>query len=351
MSWLNEFAKGIFGIYSGNTLEAFQPLDFFHFYPMWYDLWIERIDEAIKKLKLEQKAYEELKHLLPVPSNKRAIIQKIIPSYRAFKIKDREKVKRVTNFFARMLMEACPDDPFAQRYNRIHSSRHLDEMYGRLNWNQADENVARKSGRLLTAAASLVHGLYNDLVTDFGWDTYGPYQNERQTLLIRHFPDLQPKELWSNTFLASIKELTVYGLYEGVEWEISAVGCHTLVKGGNPIAGLKKYVVLADGRELSLGEIEKLIIELASKAELIYKEIRRLDFEQLKEKVMFQECYQLKKMFDQAGMDWKPTMRMFERIKNRPLLNDLLPRGRMMNDVQEFKQTFGFDEFEREVLT
>lgn len=351
MKWFNDFSKGIFQIYSGNTLEAFQPLDFFHFYPMWYDLWVERVHEAIQKLKLDKRAYKEIKHLLPTPSNERAIIQKIVPSFRAFPRKDPEKVRLVTNFFARMLIEGCIDDPFAQKSNRIHNEKEILAMLSGFKWQTADKTTARKLGQLVAVTGSLVHGLYNDLVTDFGWDSYGPYNLKNgQVLLIRHFPDLQPKALWPIKYLATIKELIIYGLYEDVEWEISAVGCHTIIKRGNPISGLKRYAVFTDRKMLTIGQVDQLIKEFSDKAEKVYNKIKQLNFEQLKRQVIWQECYQLKRLFEEAGLDWRPNWTMFQRIKNKPLLKGLLPHGVLMTNVFEFKSIFGFDLFAKEVF-
>ena len=128
MSWLDNFAEGIFQIYSGNTLEAFQPIDFFHFYPIWYDNWIRKIDLAINILELDKKSYAEIKHLLPTPSSMRAIIQKLVPSFSAAKTTNPIAWVSVANFFARMLEQASPADPFALNSNPIHSFQELKDL-------------------------------------------------------------------------------------------------------------------------------------------------------------------------------------------------------------------------------
>lgn len=354
MSWTKDFSRGAFRIFSGNTIEGFQPLDFYHFFPQWYDVWIERITEVMDRFNVEQKSFQELKSFLPPPSNLRAILIKIIPSYRAFVVKDFGKIKRVVEFLVRMLQESCVADPFALVSNPYHREEEVKEIVKHLDWIEGEPGIARKLGQLNTAAGSLVHGLFNDVVTDLGWDVYGPYavsqQGQAYTMLIRHFPDLRPHELWSEQHLASVRELMVYGLYQDVEWEIAYVGCHTIPKNGNPIQGLKKYVVVADGRVLSQEEVNALVEELSRKAETIYREIRTLSFEDLKQKVLLQECYQLKKLFDAAGMDWRPTEEMRSRVIDKPLLEGVLPKGVMMTDQAVFEEVFGIRLFEREVL-
>lgn len=354
MSWLKSFAHGSFSLFAGNSVDAFQPLDFYHFYPLWYDLWIDRIDEALTQLNADEKTFQELHHLLPVPSNIRAILQKIVPSYRGFVRKNPEQTKRVTEFFARMLSESCPTDPFGESSTPLHSDEEVKAILEQTEWQDGTPEHARMLGKLLTASASLVHGLYNDLVTDFGWDAYGPYRaikdGKEHTLLIRHFPDLRPSDLWSSEFLAPVRELKIIALYEDVKWRIACVGCHTLLESGNPITGLREFAVEADGRVVSPSEIQSLIETIAVRAESLYRSIREKPFEEIKKMVILQECYQTKKLFEAAGMNWLPTDEMLIRVKDKPLLSGLVPEGKIMTSVEQYEREFGFHEFSHEVL-
>src|SRR3989338_9096440 len=83
MSWINDISRGSVKIYEGQVLEGFQPIDFFHYYPLWYDLLVSRIALAIKKMNFLEKKYLEIKDFLPGPSNMRALFQKMIPAYYA----------------------------------------------------------------------------------------------------------------------------------------------------------------------------------------------------------------------------------------------------------------------------
>lgn len=352
MGWINKFTKSIFNLFAGNVLEGFQPIDFFHFYPLWYDLWVERVAGVIKKLDLESKSYQELKGILSVPSNMRAQLQKLIPTYQGVR-KNQSDFKVVANFFARMLEECCPSDPFAETKNLIHSSEQMDLIMNS-KWQSGDVLKARKIGQLITTIGSLGHGLYNDLGVDFCWDAYGPYKvsekGENFNLLIRHFPNLCPKELWPDKYLTSVKEISIYALYQDVEWVIPFVGCHASPLSGSIVQGLKKYFVMVDGVLVNDEKVNNLISEFAQKAEALYKDIKKLSFEELKIMVMNQECYQLKKLFDSAGVDWKPTEEMLNRIRDKQLLTGILPHGIMMTDINEYEEIFGIKLFDQEVL-
>ena len=351
MSWIKKFADGSYSLAAGQPIEGFQPIDFYHFFPLWYGLWIPRIAEAIIKLNAEHKTYQELKHLLPTPSNTRSKFQKIIPTYKGWVKKDAGATKIVTNFYARMLQESCPEDPFGKTRNPFHTKEEVTNILKNASWQPANPDIARKLGQLITAAGSLVHGLYNDLGTDYGWDAYGPYETNDGTLLIRDFPDFQPTELWPNHLLGPIKSLQIYGLYKDVAWEIGCVGCHTIVRAGSPITGLKKYSVVIDGKVISEHEIDTLIQKSAASAEQLYKIIRQKTFEELKQMVMLQECFQVKKLLDAAGVDWRPTPAMVESIDKKPLATNVVPHGKMVTTMEEYLTLFNFKYFAREVLS
>ncbi|MBU1037369.1 hypothetical protein KKF32_05115 [Patescibacteria group bacterium] len=354
MSWIKPFSKATFKVFAGQVLEGFQPIDFFHFFPLWHDLWVAKITEIIKKLNLGNKHFKDIKYLLPPPSNIRAILLKLIASYHASSIKNKNEYKLVANFFAKILQESCTNDPFSLTSNPYHSKEEIRDLVQTIPWKEADTTIARKIGQLITAVGSLVHGQYNDVVTDLGWETYGPYQiqhlKQNYTLLIRHFPNLAPKELWPQKYLASAKELIIYALYQDVKWEIYVVGCHTVSKKGNPVTGMKKYAVIADDKTVSQEKMIEFIKESSNKAEAVYQEIKGMDFEQLKLMVMTQECYQLKLLFDKADINWKPTKEMLERIKNKPLLKNIFPHGKFIETADEFMKIFGVKKFAKEVL-
>ncbi|MDP2685367.1 MAG: hypothetical protein Q8P20_10140 [bacterium] len=350
MSWIKEYSKSASSLFKGQVLDGMQPLDFFHFFPLWYDLWVANVVRAINQLNIESKKFNDIKDILPVPSSLRAILIKLITAYYGHPAKNKSDYKIVANFIARLLKESCPEDPFALKSNPFHTESDIDILLKNIKLTEASPVNARKIGQLITSAGSLVHGLYNDVVTDFGWDAYGPYNIEsNQTLLIRHFSNLQPKDLWSD-YTASVKELFIYSIYEDVDWEISFLGCHTISKGQSPINGMKKFAIQADGIFLDENEINILIDELSIKATQIYQEIRKIEFEELKLMVMRQECYQFKKLFDKAKIDWEPTDEMTALVKDKPLLKNIFPHGKLIESTEDFKEVFGINKFEKEVL-
>lgn len=331
-----------------------QPLDFYHFFPLWYDLWVSRIAQAIQILKLEDMPYQEIKGILPGSSNFRTIIKKLIVAYRGHPARPAD-YKTVSNFLARMLQECCPNDPFAFKSNPVHSPAEVNELIKSVDWSVADKQSARLIGQLITSAGSMVHGLYNDVVTDFAWDAYGPYQadysNEHHVYLIRHFKNLQPESLWEDKYLPSINELTIHTLYQGIVWEINFWGCHTISHGQSPVTAMKKLAVYANNNLLDLYNPLSLIDELSDRASKLYQRIRQMDLEELKLMVMRQECYQFKELMEKAGLDWQPNDEMIDRIKNKPLLKGIFPLDKFIESRKDFNEIFGIKKFEEEVIS
>jgi len=352
MSWIKDYTEATFKLYAGTVVEAFQPLDFFHFYPLWFDLWMKRISEVIDVLDLEEKTFLEVKDILPCPSSLRAQLQKIVPTYNGVEQKNPKDFKKVSNFFARMLEERCVSDPFAKNSNKIHTTEEISSLIKTLPVMEGDPEVARSLGKVITSVGSYGHGLYNDLGIDFCWDAYGPYKlKEKGSLIIRHFLNLSPKDLWPTNYLSSINEILIYSYYNSnVSWTIPYVGCHASPTKGNLLNDLEKYLIVIDGKPADKEQIQAVIEDFSLKAIALYQEIRKMDFEQLKQKVMYQECYQLKSLFDAASLDWKPTVEMIDAIKGKRLLTGLLPLGTIMTNIADYKKIFHLIDFEKEVL-
>ena len=75
-----------------------------------------------------------------------------------------------------------------------------------------------------------------------------------------------------------------------------------------------------------------------------------MNFEQLKEMVIMQECYQFKGLFEAVGMDWRPTDEMMERIKGKELIKDQFPLDLIIDNIEDYKELLGLNEFEKELL-
>ncbi|KKQ62232.1 MAG: hypothetical protein US81_C0001G0023 [Parcubacteria group bacterium GW2011_GWE2_38_18] len=350
LQWIENYSKSSYQLFEGNILKAFAPIDFYHFFPLWYDLWVERIYQAIRKIQLKKKENSYLIYL-PVPSAIRAVLQKLVIIYPKCPKIDKEKIKTIIDFFVHALEEITQEDTFSLKKNIIHKPDEIDDLINKTKLHIANPEVAREIGRLVMGLGALVNGLYNDVVTDMGWDSYGPYNlykkaDENLILLIRHFPNLRPAEIWEEEGEVQIlkhKEIKIYTIYKGIDCRINWLGCHpTFDK--SLTDSLVTYAVEVDGRFIErVEDLTSLKEYYLNNAASHYKKVKRMKFEELKTKALWQECYQLNELFNSINMDWRPDKQMIERVKNKRLLKNLYPLGEMI-DYKTYCDKFGIRE-------
>ncbi|OGE31005.1 hypothetical protein A2631_04970 [Candidatus Daviesbacteria bacterium RIFCSPHIGHO2_01_FULL_44_29] len=344
-----EFITGISANALGTSAEAEKPFPMTDSLPLWYDLFVIKVAEALQKNKLQPE-------LLPTVSNLRFILYKIMRSYVGLSEERKRQVQKpyqkVFNLLLETIRKLVPIDSFCVHSNLYWSQEEVEDRLSQLELSPVqDREESRLIAKLNLGLTSLVHGLYNDIVTDFGIDVYGPYQvaidGQEYALLVKNFPDLNPLALsWPQQFLPKIKQVYMYLLYAGTKWEIKGVGCHTNLLSGNPIDDLRKVAVVADGEILDQKEIEALTKETLLKSQDLYIHIIDSGFEEQKKQALFQECFQFKKLFDKAGIDWKPSQEMIARVAGK----EIIPTPGVIQDMTEYRQKLGVDRFKEEVV-
>lgn len=348
--WIDEWSKASYQLVEGNVIEAFQPLDFYHFFPLWYDLFFEKVGESIDKARAKTASTQELLPYMPVPSSVRAILQRFIAMLRFYE-GDPQVAKKIIEFLDEVLNLQCQRDPYGMKENITHTETQLDAILAEKPWQPATLETSREIGRLFAGATSLAHGLYNDVVTDNAIDIYGPYKisdkNGEGIMIIRHFPNLQTEELWPDNRSFPVRELKIYQIYNPeIKIRIPWIGVH-IITTGNPVELLRSYAIEVDGKPLNdLGSIQELTATSVSSATAIYQKVKALDFESLKKKVIEQENFQLIKLFSFVEMDWRPSQEMLERVKDKPLLQNLFITGRIMT-FEEYEEQFGINKLKQ----
>lgn len=344
-----DLIQGISANALGTSAEAEKPFPMTDSLPLWYDLFVVKSHYAFIITNVTSE-------VLPTVSNLRFILYKMMRSYAGLtqerKEKARESYRYLFNFILTMIPQLVPEDSFCTHSNLLYSQDQVEHTLLSLTFKTVlDREESRLLAKLNLGLMSVVHGVYNDIVTDFGVDVYGPYQvhveGENLTLLIKHFPELNPKELnWSAEYLPNVKELFLYLLYKDMEWEIKGVGCHTNIISGNPIDDLVHYAVYADGKPLGKDQIQQLTNELLKKSQDLYISIIDSGFEEQKKQALFQECYQFKKIFDKADIEWRPDNEMIERVKGI----QILPTPGVIQSLEEYRKFLKLDEFKAEIV-
>ncbi len=351
-----ELIKGISVNAIGTSGSAERPFPMTDSLVLWYDLFIKKTHRAFEKIDIKNiDDLDMLKNILPTVSNLRFILFKTIFSSVFLQDDRREKSKRsyqyVFNFILEVIHKLVPLDSYCVKTNLYFTQNEVEERIGELKIKSVEDiSESKLIAKFNLGLTSLVHGIYNDIVTDFGIDVYGPYKvvigGERYTLLIKHFPFLNPKDLrWPSEFLPSVKEIYLYNFYQGVKWEIKSVGCHTNIISGNSVDGLKKYAAIADGKILSKDKIEVLTENFLKKARNLYLYIMESGFEEQKIQALYQECFQFKKIFDKAGLDWRPNEELLNRMKGEKINAS---EGSVKN-IEDYRRVFKIDKFKEEM--
>lgn len=287
-------------------------MDFYHFYPLWHDLWLDHIYEGIQRFNSKDLSLEKSIAIFPPPSSTRVIPLKIITTFPHLKNYDKKKFVTIVNFFLDVLRIQCKRDIFSLNSNISHADKEISQIISEINFQKPSEKIASKS--------------------------FGP----KTILVIRDFPNMKPVELWPEIKDYKYKKIRIYNVYKDVEFKIFFVGCHTISK-GDLVKNLISYSLVVDGKNIrDANEISKLkdyYLNLATEHYLRVKSLKS-DFEKLKEKILLQECYQLHEFFNFLGMEWRPTKEMITRIKNKELYKNLYTYGKLLS-FEEYCKEFG----------
>lgn len=94
-------------------------------------------------------------------------------------------------------------------------------------------------------------------------EVHGPYTlADGNKLVIREYLNLQPWHLWDDTIpLLKYSKLVLYAVYsDNLDLKIDSYN-HLFLKNGNYKDDMKKFVIIGDGKLLTIDEIENLISE------------------------------------------------------------------------------------------
>ncbi len=339
--WIDEYAEAFYSSFQQHDVRAHMPFSGWDFYPLFADLLVRKVHEAI--LALEQKGLTaaDVIENLPNHASMKFKFPELILSLKSANAEP-EVAKKVSDFFVEAIRaRADGKELWLNNKLRMHDGVRLAQEKKFVPGNREH---ASEIGKIITGCATLAHGLYNDFCPDTSYDVYGPYDvsdayGEGSTLIIRSFADLAPREVWPDKKLP-YKRITVYTVYRGLSMRPTFVPCQMVLE-QNPHDHFTHYQVEIDGRfVIDIDELKKIretILKLGSE---LYVEYQSLGFEKHKELWLWQHGYQLKGLFDAARMDWKPSQEMLGRVKGKELIPTIatyqMPR-------KEFYEKFGIE--------
>ncbi|MFH0969541.1 MAG: hypothetical protein V1804_03485 [Patescibacteria group bacterium] len=336
--WIQPFAESSYQLFVHHDPKSHLPFNAWGLHPLYADLWLRKIYEMI--VKFEEKGFKigDYLDLFPNLSSTRLIILVNAIQYQTANLNDPEMIVKIQDFLVDSLKIRAKEDFFALEKNVELNDGQLNKILNSRPFVKVSIDESKEIGKILVALASLTHGLYGDWSPDFSYEISGPYYRDNKMILNRSFPDLRPKDIWPEIDW-SYKDFSIITEYENLTAKIAYVGCH-IIYSDNVIEKLVGYSFRIDEQEISgLEKLKGLREELMLIAANQYEKFMGMDFENQKIKFVFQENYQLKKLFDLVGMDWKPSKDILDRIKGKELIKDVFPSYDIT--MEKYMETFG----------
>lgn len=318
--WIDEFAKARFESSSTSGSVSWGPVDSFTLPKFYEDAFANKLSQAIDILKQKGISKEKVADSFATASCLRTGLSFLTADYSWTKKKDKEKFRKIFDYLVDLLKVRMREDIFCCHFNLAHTKEEVEEILKKVQWKEGSVDEARALGRLLTSLASLAFALFGDLYPQNSNEVYGPYDTFKKfgkdsILILRHFTNIKPVELWPNTKDYRYSDVKIYLIYQDIDYEVRFIGMHATSK-GDLIRGLRKYVVEVDGKwQNNLRDIDNLTEYFSCLAVEQSKILEGLNLEEIKVKGLEWVGYQFKGMFELAGMDWRPTQDMLEKVK------------------------------------
>lgn len=205
------------------------------------------------------------------------------------------------------------------------SDAELNDLLKLINFNSIENEIdLRMVNELHASLRAYCESIYLDDHT-IGGDIHGPYDlsplhNHTKSLLIRDYNRMRPTELISELEEFEYSMIKTYCIYETDDISIDMLG--NINSRGNTAKQISSYLVIAytpDGekRILATDEISRLIAFLDKFTFYYVKKVTSSsEFEQSKA-IILCEHYAMKPLFDEAGLDWRPTNGELDLLKTK----------------------------------
>jgi len=315
--WIRDYSDAVRDFTFGDHDPASHlPFNAFKFYPLYFNLWMDKIYSAIKIIESKKISQKKIFANLPNYGSIKYIFYTFVNMSAYFNY-DKEKAKTIFDFFIKYMLWTSKDkNLFNEKSSILKTKKEIGRIIPKLKVAGEKEkaNISKLSGIL----AMYNHALYNDYSTEYGYFNEGPYKYKKHSLLIKNYPDLSPKELWPKLKNFKFKKIIVLALYKNTRLKMRFVTTHILAD-KDYAKNLFKYLVLLNGKPATGFKIEKLIQQIADKTGEIYLETKRYDFEKTKLKFLEQQAYELRWLFNSAGLNWRPDRVLIKKIKNKRL--------------------------------
>lgn len=228
--------------------------------------------------------------------------------------------KKIFDFYSRLLMTRCLEDPYAHFKNIIHTRKEIEKLLTEVR--SANPKIAKNLGRLVSACYHLGHAMYSDMYPSVVYENYGPYDVSKKfgsghMMAIKEFGNLRCKELWPESIILPCDFIRIIYIYRNVKMTVDAAS-HAVYQ-GDLINDLKYFGLKVDRRRYPEKDLEKISEAIEKMAILIFQKFQSFDFETRKEKYYFFKAYVYKKIYEKLGQDWRPSKEIINEARGKYL--------------------------------
>ncbi len=325
-AWLDDFIDSYLAAAGSMDFNTLRPFSWLQMHPLYALEWCGRLSELVNGFERERIGAQDFADLHFGTGVWRDQLAYILWDLKSAGIPKKERLRIVEPFNTAILASTYADS-YGFTSNIQHSKNDVSRMLSDIPWQSGGPEHARLMGKLYVGALHLVHGLYGDIYTGYSADNFGEYDASKKygkghTLVIRHFADLRPTDIWPQAQAIPCKSIDIYTIYRNVSFRCDAISCHSIFT-GNVVEGLVDYAVCVDGTFVdSIPVLTALKDDLASHAMRQWQQLMGLAFEKVKQKGLEQRSYVFKQLFALAGLDWRPTKEMKNAVKGKPFADE-----------------------------
>ncbi|HFC76914.1 MAG TPA: hypothetical protein ENJ27_01655 [Candidatus Moranbacteria bacterium] len=340
-SWIDDYSDAVKDFTYNHDPNSHQPFDAFYFYPYYFDLWLDKVYRAIVLVKSKGVADKEIFSQIPSLSSLRFVFYSIV-NMTAYLKYSKTKSRVIIDFFLKCLSNQSKDK------NIFHKERVLLRNNAELKKILATTKKAETKSdqqlisRLIGTLLMYNHVLYNDYSTDYGYWVEGPYKIDNKIILIRNYPDLAPKHLWPELRNHSLKNTQIITVYKNTPIRMQYMSSHLIAK-NNYQNNLIAYQIFSNGKSLdNLSSLDQIIKDIAKTTNQLYEKVRKKNMAETKELFLRQQGYELKWLFDLAGLDWKPGNKKLKRAQKSRVRRKITP-AKKPKTKEEYESHVGID--------
>lgn len=299
-------------------------VSWFAYDPLIANSWTHRILQMIRDLKKTRLSKKEIAGMFPNMSELRVKMGFDMWMAKYAKVSEEERVV-IAKFYVGLLTAYCLEDPYALKKNIVHSPKEVRSILKLAE--PANEQIAKKLGRLISACYHLGHAAYSDMYPSIVYENYGPYNLGKGLILaVKDFDNLRCPELWSETKTFPWMHIAITNVYKNVKMRVDSAS-HGIYE-GDLIKNLKQYSLRVDGKKIPFKKIDEISETVEKLAIKLFTKYQALNMEEKKKKYFFQKAYVYKKICDYLGQDWRPSKEILQEAKGKPLYKAAWPKSK-----------------------